>query len=128
MSIVSGPQLAEGLTSMASLSGVIDRFSTPRFIIPDLNVAVYVCDYLLEADTRKLIISFASLFRHATLSSRLQLVSLRHRILSTASLDHCSIINNVSYHNSGYHHFANRAPIDHLRLVLSDELPFTKSS
>ena len=35
-------------------------------------------------------------------------MSLRHRILSTASLVHRSILNNVSYHDSVYHSFANR--------------------
>ena len=70
----------------------------------------------------------ASFFRHATLSSRLQLVNLRHRTLSTAPLVHRSTLNNVSYHKSGYHLFADRAPIDHLHLVLSSSQPFTESS
>ena len=65
---------------MASLSAVIDRFSAPRFIIPDLKVAAYVSEHL-EESTHHLIIPFfltlASLFLHASLSSRLQLVSLR---------------------------------------------------
>ena len=60
--------------------------------------------------------------------SRLQFVSLRHLILFTASLVLRSELNNVIYHNSGYHLLANRASIAHPRLVLSDGLPFTKSS
>ena len=36
-------------------------------------------------------------------------MSLRHRILSTASLVHRSILINVSYHKPGYHLFANRS-------------------
>ena len=40
---------------MASLSAVIDRFSAPRFIIPDRNGAAYVCDYFLEEGTHQLI-------------------------------------------------------------------------
>ena len=48
-------QLAGGLTSVASLSTVVDGFSEPRFKIPDLNVAAYVCDCLLEESTHQLI-------------------------------------------------------------------------
>ena len=48
-------QLAEGLTSIASLSTVVDGFPAPRFIIQDLNIAAYVCDYLLEESTHQLI-------------------------------------------------------------------------
>ena len=101
---------------MASLSAVIDRFSAPLFIIPDLKVAAYVSEHL-EESTHHLIISFfftlASLFLYASLSSRLQLVSLRHRILSTASLVHRSISDNGSYRNPGYRFSANRASINH---------------
>ena len=50
--------MAEGLASMASLSTVADGFPTPhRFPIPDLNVAAYACDYLLEEGTHQLIMS-----------------------------------------------------------------------
>ena len=49
------PQLAEGLASMASLTTAVDRFSATRFIIPDLNVTAYVCDYFLEEGTHQLI-------------------------------------------------------------------------
>ena len=42
---------------MASLSAVIDRFSAPLFIIPDLKVAAYVSEHL-EESTHHLIISF----------------------------------------------------------------------
>ena len=42
---------------MASLSAVIDRFSAPLFIIPDLKVAAYVSEHL-EESTHQLIISF----------------------------------------------------------------------
>ena len=68
MSIVSELQLAEGLTSMASFSTVVDGFPAPRFIIPDLNVVMCVCDYLLEGSTHQLIVpsllcSFVYLYR-----------------------------------------------------------------
>ena len=55
MSFVSEPQLVGGLASMASLSTVVDGFRVPRFIIPDLNVTAYECDYLLEEGTHQLI-------------------------------------------------------------------------
>ena len=51
MTIVSESQPAEGLTSMASFSTVVDGFPAPFFIIPDLKVAAYVCDYLLGEST-----------------------------------------------------------------------------
>ena len=50
-------QLAGGLTSVASLSTVVDGFSEPRFKIPDLNVAAYVCDCVLEESTHHSIMS-----------------------------------------------------------------------
>ena len=58
MSNVSEPQLGEGLTSVASLSAMVDGSPPlPGLIIPDLNVAAYVCDYLIEEGTNQLIVS-----------------------------------------------------------------------
>ena len=50
MSIVSEPQLAGGLTSIAPLNTLLVLILS-RLIIPELNVTVYVCNYLKRAHT-----------------------------------------------------------------------------